>query len=214
MTRDDLRTRILVHLYDDPLDPVFWTTPEIDAMIAEGQEIASEEVRAHRRTCYIPKRDGAQIYDLRTIATDCMAPYRLWDHTTSERLQARTMHALDQDRQRWLTTTGTQPRYWFPVSWGRFGIYPATLAGGGLLRVDYLAWPEAIQEDDDELDGSEADHDLLVLYGEYCGLIQQWEAARAAERFIMFSTQWKDARARNEIARWQARAPQRPRGRP
>ncbi len=213
MTREELRTRILTHLFDDPLNPVFWTTAEIDAFITEAQEISAEEVRAVRRTVFLPKRDGTQIYDLRTVADDCMAPYRVWDHSANQRLTPVTMKQLDADRYRWLSTTGSQPFYWWPVSYGRFGIHPATATGGGLLRVDYLSWSTPLLDDGDSPEGSESNHDAFVVYGEYLGLVQQYEVARATERFIQFTKDWRDDRARNEVKRLQTREPQRRRGR-
>lgn len=213
MTREEMRTRVLSHLLDDPDDPQFWTTAEIDAFLHEGQEIAAEEVRAVRRTVFVPKRDGMQIYDLRTLEPNCMAPYRIWDDGANRRLTPVTMRRLDSDRYRWLSTTGTEPLYWFPVSWGRFGIHPATATGSGVLRVECLCWPTALLDDDDEPDGSDADHDAFVLYAEYCGLIQQREVMRATERWARFTENWKDSRARSDAARLQEQVSQRRRGR-
>lgn len=209
MTRQEIRDRILIALNDSPTVPIYFATSEINAVIQEAQEIVAEEVRAWKRTVYVPKREGWQVYNLLAIEPNCMAPFRIWDHTTNRRLQVTSMHQIDLDRQRWLTVTGSQPDWWYPVSWGQFGVYPATASGEGVLRVDCLVWPTALLDDADEPESPEPDHDDLVLYGVYMSLMQQFEVMRATERFVRFTDRWTDSRYRNELQRIQARYHQR-----
>lgn len=206
MTRGEIRDRILLALNDATNAPIFWSAGEQDETIQEAQEIVAEEVWAWRRTVRVPKRPGTAYYDLLALAPDCMAPYRVWDAEHEVRLEPITMAQLDSHRQRWLIVQSDFPEYWYPVSWGRFGVFPGIAEGGGTFRVDYLAWPTALRDDDDEPESPESDHDQYVLYGVYLGLIQQHEVARALERFNVFVNQWTDAQARNEVRRLQSRS--------
>lgn len=204
MTRLELQTRILRQLNDSPTSPIFWSAAEVQDMIQEGQEIMAEEVRALRKTAYVPKRDGTQLYTMQTFAPDVMAPYRLWDMDLSRRLEVITMAELDADRERWLEVTGDQPFWWYPAGWTWFGVYPATATGGGWFRMDYLAWPTALLDDMSEPEWPEPDHDGLVLYGVYLGLLQQWDIVRATDLLTQVVARWTDSRARDGIRRLQA----------
>ena len=205
MTREELRDRILLSLNDATTRPVFWSAEEQNGVLTEALEIVAEEVRAWRRTLIVPKRPGTHWYDLGALAPDMMSPYRIWDAEHEVRLEPITMVRLDAYRQRWLTVQSDYPQYWYPVSWGRYGIWPGTAHGGGTFRIDYLAWPPPLLDDGDEPETPEADHDHYVLYGVYLGLLQQNEVARGLERFTQFVSQWTDAQARNEVRRLQSR---------
>lgn len=204
MNRKEIRDRILLALNDSPTDPQFWSTEELDDVIQDSQEVLAEEVEAIKRTAYKVKHDGMQFVTLASIADDVMAPYRLWDNE-NERLHVRTMRELDKRRQRWLEVTADRPDFWYPVSWNMFGIYPATANGGGWLRIDYLAWPTALLDDEDKPETMEADHDALVTYGIYFGLMKQWDALRALDYFQQFVRRWADSQTRHEIDRLQGR---------
>lgn len=205
MTRQELREQILLQIHDDLAAPQFWDVSVVNALIDEAREVVAEEVRALRRTVFLPKRDGTQFYDLSLVAADCMAPYRIWDQARQLRLPAVTMRQLNSERFQWLTVTSNVPQCWFPISWGRFGVYPATTEGHGVLQVDYLAWPTALADDEESPEEPELDQDASILYGVYMGLVGQWEVARATERFLRFVENWTDARARSEIERQHAR---------
>ncbi len=205
MIRSEIRTRILNALNESTTAPVFWSTAQIDAVIEEAQEVLAEEAQAIKRTAYQALKDGSTYYYTRGIATDMMAPYRIWLTHLDRRLRAVSVKEMDEQNERWIDVNG-DPEYWFSVSWDLFGIYPKPATGGGVMRVDYLAWPRSLLDDNDEPEYRRADHDALVLYGVYDGLMKSWNMATAAELFNRFMERWTDARARAGIREIQARA--------
>lgn len=185
MTRGQIRQRILEALNDSVSSPVFWSTGQIDTLIDEAQEVLAEEIAAFKRTALVGLRPGTQYYYTTGIAPDMMTPYRMRIETENWTLSCVTMTDLDQQYDFWQTTTGS-PLWWFPVSWDLFGLYPKAVDGGGVLRVDYLAWPRSLMDDDDEPECPVSDHDALVLYGVYDGLLKQWDGDRAVQVFSLF----------------------------
>lgn len=208
MTRSQIRDRILAALNESTSAPVFWTTAQLDAVIDEASEVLAEEAKAIRRTAFVGKLPGATYYFTRGIAADVMAITRIWLPDQDKRLVACSLAELDAQNEQW-PTVGGEPEYWFPVSWDCFGIYPHPTTGGGVLRVDYLAWPRALLDDDDEPEFREADQDSLVIYGIYDGLMKMWNPGRALELFTRFMQQWETGRARNGVRETQARVYQR-----
>jgi hypothetical protein len=206
--RSEIRTRILEALNESASSPVFFSTAQIDAVIDEAQEVLSEEAQAVKRTAYQALRDGTTYYYTRGIASDIMAPYRIWLTHLDRRLVAVSLRELDVRHEHWIDVNG-DPEVWFPVSWDLFGIWPSPATGGGVMRIDYLAWPRSLQDDDDEPEIRRADHDALVLYGVYDGLMKGWSWQRATEIFNLFMDRWADARARAGIKEAQARTFQR-----
>ena len=206
MKRSEIRSRIADALDDS--DMVFFTSAEIDTMIDEGAEILAEDNHAIRRTAYLPLRPGTQFYFIRSIAQDMMYPYRIWNHDGTRRLTALSINELDAFSENWMTTTGT-PELWFPVSWDFFGIYPKPAAGGGVLRVDYYAWPRELLDDDDEPEFLEASHDALTMFGVYEGELKQWNgpAAKSAEQ--LFLSMMGKSTDRSNVGRVQERSFQR-----
>lgn len=209
MTRAQIRDRILQALNESVTAPVFWTTAQLDAVIDEASEVLAEEAKAIRRTALVARRDGTTYYSTRGIAPDVMAIYRIWLPDNNRRLTAVSIAELDAQNETWIATTG-DPEYWFPVSWDLFGIYPHPTTGGSMLRVDYFAWPRALLDDSDEPEFREGDHDAMVLYGVYDGLLKQWNAPRAMELFARFVESWQVGRARSGIREQQSRYFQRP----
>jgi hypothetical protein len=186
---------------------VFVTAAAVQTSIGEALEVLAEDAGAIRRTGFIPRQPGTHLYDLGWIGPDVMAPWRVWDLTRTQRLAAVSMRDLDHEHARWPTVFG-EPDYWFPVSWDTFGIWPGTATGGGVLRVDYLAWPRTLLDDGDEPDWPRADHDALVDYGEYEGRLARWEAMPALEAWGRFQGRTGLATERRATA-LQARAWQR-----
>jgi len=208
MNRGQIRDRILGALNESTTAPVFWTTAQLDDVIDEASEVLAEEAKAIRRTAFVARQAGVIYYSTRGLAPDVMAVTRIWLSDLSKRLTAVSIAELDAQNVTWPTATG-DPEYWFPVSWDLFGIYPHPATGGGVLRVDYLAWPRTLVDDEDEPEFREADHDALVMYGVYDGLMKQWNAGRALELFNRFISQWETGRARNGVREQQARVYQR-----
>ena len=202
MNKSEIRTRIADVL--DDADMVFFTSAQIDTMIKEGAEIIAEETHAIRRTAYFPLRQGTQFYFLRSIAQDIMMPYRIWNHDGTRRLTAYSIDEMDAFSENWMATTGT-PAVWFSVSWEYFGIYPKPAEGGGVMRLDYYAWPRELMDDDDEPEILEQSHDALIKWGSYEGELKQWDGKAAQTAQAMFLAEIGQATDRSNVGRVQER---------
>jgi hypothetical protein len=198
----DIRSRILDGL-NDP-DSIFWTTAELNEIIQDGMEVMAEHSQAVKRTAFVPFRDGATYYSLRGVADDVMSIYRLWDESHSQILTPVTQMELDEHNERWPDATG-RPERWFSVSWDLFGIYPKPANGGGILRVDYNAWPRDLADDSDEPEYSLGDHDSIVDYGIYEGLLKRWDFKRAVEAFSPFAKKVLGVKARTGVERLESK---------
>jgi len=205
VTRSEIRARILSALNEDPDDPVFWSASEINDVIDEGAEVICEEAGAVKRTHFLPMLPGATYYSLQAIGPNVMAPWRLWDHYNRRRLDVTSMAALDERMQVWNTVTG-DPWHWFPVSWDQFGLFPHPSAGGGLLRIDTLEWPAALQDDDDEPELIAGDVDALVAYGLADGSAKQWDPQTLVMAWSLFMQRLGPAVDRTGAGALQARA--------
>lgn len=208
MTRAEIRDRILQALNESTSSPVFWSTAQLDAVIDEASEVMTEEAKAIRRTAFVGRQEGTLYYSTLGVAADLMAIYRVWLPDLNRRLTAVSISELDAQHETWSTVTGN-PEYWFPVSWDLFGIYPHPASSGGLLRLDYYAWPRPLLDDNDEPEFREADHDAFVMYGVYDGLLKQWNVPRAMELFARFVDHGQTGRARSGVRETQARYTQR-----
>lgn len=178
MNRGQIKTRILNALNDNATTPVFFSTAQLNSLVDEGMEVIAENSRAIRRTAMFALRPGTTFYSPASIAPDIMFPVRFWDTTREVRMTALSMQELDKAKARWLQTSGT-PEVWFPVSWDLFGVYPATSTSGGLIRMDYVAWPRELIDDNDEPELPLASHDAIVLFGAYMGLLKKWDGDNA-----------------------------------
>lgn len=211
MNRATLRARVLEQLNAGQTTPVFWSPEEIDQYLDEAHEVFSEEVRAHRGTVYVPKRDGTASYDLLALAPRAMCPTRIWDTEQQRLLEPLTMRLLDRQEERWMNHTSTWTLAWFPLGWGRFGVYPACAQGGGVYRVDLLLWPPPLEDDADAPDLPDADQEALIAYAVYLGLAKERRGALALERYGQFAARWRDGQARADVRRVQSRGWQRER---
>jgi len=180
MNRAEIKRRILDGINDTPDDPVFFTDAQLNALIDEAIEFVVAETRAIRRTGFLALRASTTFYPLRGMASDLMLAYRVWNHANSNRLSVTSMEELDQFQQRWIETSG-DAESWFGVSWDIIGIYPRPTTDGGVLRIDYFAWPAAL--DSDSTTPETSPEDAIVSYGIYLGLLKQWDTERAAIAF-------------------------------
>ena len=203
MNREQLRQRILFLLNEDITDPVFITTTQVNAMIQEALEIITEEVSDLKKTAFFGLEQGRFLYTLGEIAPDVMAVERIWSHADETRLKAITMRELDNAREQWMEVKSSRPDWWFPVSHDAWGIHPGPNAGGDLLRIDYIAWAEELQNDTDTPILNESEEDLVVLYGQYDGLIRQWEVERGIDIFTIFVQSFRDQTFKRETRRFQ-----------
>lgn len=209
MTRGELRARVLHGLNEDPAAPVFFSTTEVNEVLDEAAEVLAEEAFAIRRTAYLPLIEGTGFYAVRSVAPDVMWPYRVWNPSRMERLRVVSLSQLEDRHELWDTVTGV-PEAWFPVSWDLFGIWPRPVQGGGLLRVDYYAWPRALGDDSDRPEFLETEHDALVLYGLYDGAAKRWDDATALAAWRQFQQALPGARDREGLGGASARPFQRP----
>lgn len=205
MNRGLLRTRILETLNESADAPVFWSETEVNDLIDEAAEVVCEESPAIKRTVFIPIRPGHGYYRLSALGATMMAPWRIYHHTRDQRLGVVSMSELDERHQTWPTVTG-DPWHWFPVSWDVFGIWPRPATGGGVLRVDCLAWPRPLDDDSDEPELLGADHDALVLYGVYEGQCKRWDALSAVQTWSLFMQRVGKSADRSGVGRVQSRA--------
>lgn len=196
MNRSDLRTRILDGLNESATSPVFWSTTEIDGLINEAQEIICEELEAVKRTVVVPLRDGQLYFFTQAIAPDIMAPYRLYTTHNNRRLVATTVGELDRRHELWARVEG-DPKAWASIGWDTFVTYPHVADGGGTLRVDYIAWPRTLLDDDDEPEIPEDHQEGLIIYGVYDGLMKQWDSQRGAQMFQLFMQKFTKVKADN-----------------
>lgn len=172
-------------LNEDTSSPVFWSTTQIDSVITEAQEVLAEELALVKRSALTPLRQGRNYYFTEAIASDIMVPYRVWLVGDQRRLDVVTIQQLDERHETWITVSG-DPWHWFPVSWDMFGIFPHASTDGGILRVDYIAYPRTLLDDNDEPEMSAPEQDAMVLYGIYDGFLKQWDVERAMTAFALF----------------------------
>lgn len=202
MNRGELRKRIHYFLNEDPDDPTFYTTSDANTAIQEAMEIIAEEVHTLRQQSIVVTKPGRHWYSIHEVSDVCMSPMRIWSDGTGQRLWPLTMPQLENHYAEWLTVTSDTPQWWYPVSLDTFGIWPGASTGGTVLRVDYVAWPETLAEDTDEPIFDEVTQDLIILYGEYDGLIRQWEMERATDIFMKFASFYLDRKYRSETRRF------------
>lgn len=205
MNRSDIKTRIIDLLSETQGNPVFVSDTQLNDIIDEGIEVLSEEVHAIKRTAFITVQGGVQYYYTQGVAPDMMTPYRLWLPYLNRKLVAISYQDLDMQRERWARFVG-DPVYWFTVSWNLIGIYPYPPNGGGLIHIDYLAWPRDLMDDHDEPEFLLADQDSLVLYGVYDTIIKSWDLEKANTFFMGFIDRVQNAQERHGIAKMDARS--------
>lgn len=202
MRRSELRERIL-HLVNDSLaSPVFFSNAQINAMIQEAYEIIAEEITTLRKQAIIVTEPGRHWYTTYEISSACISPFRVWTDGTNQRLIPLTMDEVDDHYTTWQAVSSDQPQWWYPIGFDTFGIWPGPAQGGTILRVDYIAWPDEMESDADEPLLREVEQDLLILYGQYDGLMRQWEVPRAMELFNRFSVAYRDSQYKLQVRRF------------
>ena len=205
MTRSQLRTRILDGLNESSTSPQFWSPSEVNGVIQDAQEVLAESAHAVKRTGFLPLQPGTIYYPTAAIGPDVIAPYRIWHPYLHRKLEPVTWAWLDERHETWATVTG-DPWVWFPVSWDTFGVWPASTTGGGMLRVDYLAWPRELLDDGDEPEYPDSVQDALVLYGIYDGFCKQWRPMDAVNAWSLLSQEHLGAMNRLGAGRIQTKS--------
>lgn len=198
MRRGDVRSRVQGLLADT--QSVFWSAAQVDALIDEAMEVVSESARIVHRTAYVAQRPGQFYYFTQSIDPLMMLPLRIWSHATDQRLEAIALSQLDQMAVQWERTTGS-PQYWFSVSWDVFGVWPGAAEGGGVLRIDYQAWPRERLSDTDLLEMPEASIEAILFYCQYDGLLKHHDISQAAEFYRLFEEEVGVAAPRSGVNR-------------
>ncbi len=182
MTRNDIKLRIRDQIDDHSSSGVFYTDDQLNDLVDEIQELFCAETKPIHRTVFIPVRPGGQLLYLPAFAPDLMQVLRVFSHTLRIKLEVTSIDNLSSFHQKWPTVTG-DPEFWFTVSWDIIGLFPRPTAGG-LLRVDYRAWPRSLNDDSDSPEIELASHDLIALFGQYFGELKKWNAISASNAFV------------------------------
>lgn len=202
MNRSEVRNRILYFLNESTTNPVFFTQTDLNATIEEAQELLAEEVTVLREQAFIVTKPGRHWYTTYEVSPRCMTPFRIWTDGTDRRLSPVTMRQLEDHYVNFMSVNSDDPYWWYPISFDTFGLWPGPSEGGTRLRIDYLAWPRTLAQDSSTPVFNSALQDLIVKYGEYEGLIRQWEGMRAMDVFMEFIRHFTDNKYRTETTRF------------
>lgn len=205
MNRQELREHILVALGEARTSPVFFSNADVHTMIQDGQEVMAESIGGILRTAYLPLKAGVGFYPLRGIAPDFMKIKRLSIPSLDRRLVAVSRRQLDEFHEFWRTVNG-DPENYVSMGWDWIGVFPHPSSAGLILRVDYLAWPRTLDSDDDWPEFMDADHDALMYYGLYDGLLKRWDVEKALPVYQEFLSRLGKGKARSGVSRSQARS--------
>ncbi len=198
MTKGDLIDRILTGLNEATVGPVFWTRVQIGQIVADGMDVLAEELASIKRTAFVTLGPGKLYYRTRGLHPDFRLPYRMWLASNNRKLVPVTVEELDAFHLQWSTING-DPEYWCPMGLDWFALYPHPSTPGGVLRIDYLAWPREMTNDDDRPEFPDADHESLVLYGVYDGLLKRWAVPEATAIFSQFLDTIGKGKARSGV---------------
>ena len=198
MNRAELKSRIRDGI-NDPSEAIF-TDAQLNDLIDEAAEFIVAETSSIKRSVFVPLREGVTYYSLRGLAPDMMLPYGISDHTRSQKLPVTSMEELDAYMQRWIDSEGP-PERWFSVAWDIVGVWPKASSSGGVLRIDYYAWPRPMLDDGDQLEAVLSTHDAIVQYAVYMGLLKQWDGVRAVDAWKTFRGNATLAKARSGVLR-------------
>lgn len=189
MNRGEIRNRILDGLSDSFSAPVSSSEAQLNEVIQEASEVLAEEIEAVKRTVFFPLQEGVTYIYTPGLASDLMMPKRLWNPTTNKLLTAVSIKELDAHMEDWESVVGN-PESWASLSWDCFAIFPHPATAGGVLRLDYLAWPRALLDDEDEPEFPESVHDGIVLYGLYDGLLKRYDVQHGIDMLNEFTEIW------------------------
>ncbi len=201
MTKGELKLRVQAALNDTT--GVAWTESQVGYALLEAAEVLAEESRGIKRSVLVPLQEGANYYYVQAVAPDMLFPYRVWSQRDERRLTALTLKELDQYHEQWDTVTG-DPEVWCPLSWDCFVLWPRPSDGGGWLRIDYVAWPQEI-EDDEEWEFPDQSQDALVHYALYDSLLKYYDKEAADTHLSLFLMQGLQGSNRSGLRKDQAR---------
>jgi hypothetical protein len=202
MIRGSLRKKVLYLLNENITTPTLMTESQANDVLQEAMELIAEEIRALRQQAILITQPGRFWYTTYEISDCCMSPIRIFSYANEQRLIPLVMQEVDDHYANWMSVQAETPQWWYPISFDTFGIWPGPSVGGTPLRIDYLAWPEVLHDDNDEPILREIEQDLMILYGQYDGLIRQWDVERAFDIFNKFANAYRDQRFRKEVMRF------------
>jgi len=185
MTRGDFRDKLARALDTSTTTPRPWSVAELDGIIKDAHETFVEFARPLERTVYIPLKSEAVWYRLGALADDIIWPLRIIGPHNNRRIIAVTLLWLDQHKWTWETTTG-QTIYWTTAGYDWLGIFPKSAADGGLLRMDYAAWPQDALDDGTPLEVDEEDEDRLLEMAFADAQAWNWKPEIALEKLTEF----------------------------
>lgn len=185
MNRSDLTTRVLIELGESSTAPIFWDTDEIHTVLQDAQESMAERIGGIKRTAMLSLEAGAMFYPLRALAPDLLKLTRIWSPSRDMRLTAVTRDQLDRHHELWRTVQGS-PENYLSMGYDWIGVWPIPDVSGILLRIDYTAWPRTLDSESDWPEFLEPDHETIVRYGVYDGLMKRWDIAQAVPVFMEF----------------------------
>jgi len=205
MTRGEITEQILTALGDSPTAPIFWSEAEIHDTIHEAQEVLAESVGGVKRTALVALTAGSNFYPLRAVAPDLLRLQRVYLASHHRRLTAVSRKQLDTFHETWRTVTGV-PEAYLSMGYDWICVWPTPAVSGDILRIDYTAWPRELESDSDWPEFLEADHDTLVTYGLYDGLLKRWDVSQATPVWQEVLGRTGKGQARSGVNKAQARS--------
>jgi hypothetical protein len=169
MTKARLRQQVHNALSDP--SGVFLPDADVDDLLQEAQELMAEHGAPVIRRAGIGLTAYRTFYRMSEFAPDAIQPLRIYSTRLLVPLEPISMEELDGRAINWINTVGP-PTSWFPRGWDQFGIYPKPPTTEGLLWIDYLAWPQVMLEDWSVPEFDDEDHETLVAYGWYDGILR------------------------------------------
>jgi len=173
MTRGELRDKLARSL-DESTTSSFWTTAELDQLLQEALETFCEIAEPLERHTYVPLRAGQVWYHLSRYADDIILPLRLVDPINERRLEALFLTQMDERKDQWETVTGNS-LVWTSAGYDWFAIWPHAASDGGMLRLDYVAWPQDVLDDNVPLEVDEEDEDAILQLARAAAQAWEWQ---------------------------------------
>lgn len=191
MTRAELRADLARRLEEAVGSPVFVSTDDLDAALAEAYADLSDatewyEIWRPVRLCHT-----RPYYDVRTVFPDdeILTPTRAFNEQTNRWLVPDTPVGLDRGYRRWEQVYG-QPERMTVRGLFWFGYWPIVAAETGTVKQYATALPPALTDEEspgfpDVFHRGLVEHalaDLLPQFGEVTKALEAWTAYEAYEQ--------------------------------
>jgi hypothetical protein len=196
MTKAEMRDE--VHRMLNDTSGTLIPADEVDDLLQEAQELMAEHGAPVIRRSGVPLQSYRTFYRLSEFAPDAIQPVRLYSTRLLAPLEPISMEELDVRAVNWIATVGP-PTAWFPRGWDQFGIYPKPSGDEGLLWIDYLAWPQVMLVEWSVSEFDEEDHETLVAYGWYDGILRSNQLDEIKEAWQSFAGLLKSGYTRRGV---------------